>query len=94
MVENKLCKNDDFVHDDPYACDMQTAAKASIWLASKIEENVRRVRDVINVFNFLENQRDGKNTDVSQPSHKLISYGILFSQYLWIKIIGLSNEKL
>jgi len=45
------------------ACDMQTAAKASIWLASKIEENVRRVRDVINVFNFLENQRDGKNTD-------------------------------
>ena len=48
------------------ACDMQTAAKASIWLASKIEENVRRVRDVINVFNFLENQRDGKNTDVSR----------------------------
>lgn len=45
------------------ACDMQTAAKSAIWLASKIEENVRRVRDVINVFNFLENQRDGKSTD-------------------------------
>ena len=53
------------------ACDMQTAAKASIWLASKIEENVRRVRDVINVFNFLENQRDGKNTDVSPHSNKM-----------------------
>ena len=82
------------------ACDMQTAAKASIWLASKIEENVRRVRDVINVFNFLENQRDGKNTDVSQSSHKLteflchISYVFLFSQYPWIRIIGLSREKL
>ena len=47
------------------SCDMQTAAKASIWLASKVEESVRRVRDVINVFNFLENQRDGKPTDVS-----------------------------
>ena len=44
---------------------MQTTAKASIWLASKIEENVRRVRDVINVFNFIENERDGKPTDVS-----------------------------
>ena len=76
------------------ACDMQTAAKASIWLASKIEENVRRVRDVINVFNFLENQRDGKNTDVSQPSNKLKVLMPFFSQYHWIKIIGLSNEKL
>ena len=45
------------------ACDMQTAAKASIWLASKIEEDVRRPRDVINVFHFLQQQRDGKNTD-------------------------------
>ena len=44
---------------------MQTTAKASIWLASKIEENVRRIRDVINVFNFIENERDGKPTDVS-----------------------------
>ena len=42
---------------------MQTAAKASIWLASKIEEDVRRPRDVINVFHFLQQQRDGKNTD-------------------------------
>ena len=51
---------------------MQTAAKAAIWLASKIEENVRRVRDVINVFNFIENERDGKSTDVS--GNKTYSY--------------------
>ena len=45
------------------SCDMQTAAKAAIWLASKIEESTRRPRDVINVFHFLQQQRDGKNTD-------------------------------
>jgi hypothetical protein len=42
---------------------MQTAAKASIWLASKIEEEVRRPRDVINVFHYLQQSRDGKSTE-------------------------------
>ncbi len=41
-------------------CDVRVAAKASIWLASKIEEDVRRPRDVINVFHMLEQQRLGK----------------------------------
>ena len=70
------------------ACDMQTAAKASIWLASKIEENVRRVRDVINVFNFLENQRDGKNTDVSPHSNKLKVVMPFLANTIGSKLLG------
>ena len=48
------------------SCDMQTAAKASIWLASKIEEDVRRPRDVINVFHFLQQQRRVDNAQIKK----------------------------
>lgn len=40
--------------------DMEHTAMACIYLASKIEEAPRRIRDIINVFHHLHQLRSGK----------------------------------
>jgi len=40
--------------------DMELTAMACIYLASKIEEAPRRIRDVINVFHHIKQLRNGK----------------------------------
>lgn len=42
-------------------------AAASLWLASKLEENCKRVRDVIMVNDRLLRRREGRPTTVIEP---------------------------
>ncbi|CAK8696971.1 unnamed protein product [Clavelina lepadiformis] len=46
---------------------MEDVAMASIWLASKVEESPRRVRDVMNVFHFLRQKRQGVSSPTPMP---------------------------
>lgn len=46
----------------------QRVASASVFLAAKLEEDVKKYRDVINTFHRLERRREGKSLDFVEPA--------------------------
>lgn len=50
---------------------LQTVAQAAIFLAAKTEEVPRRVRDVVNVWNAMDQMRSKLPLEVMDYSHQV-----------------------
>jgi hypothetical protein len=60
---------------------MEVVAMACTNLAAKIEENARRMRDVINVFHHIKQIRSGKYVLNTRISSSTFSFLELFVHY-------------
>ena len=50
---------------------MEFVAMACVNLAAKIEEDARRVRDVVNVFHHIKQVRSGKYVSMARSSEEI-----------------------
>uniref|UniRef100_F6XX66 Cyclin-L1 n=1 Tax=Ciona intestinalis TaxID=7719 RepID=F6XX66_CIOIN len=69
---------------------MEEVAMACIWLASKVEEAPRRVRDVINVFHYIRQRRVTKSPTPMQldSNYIMLKNNVIKSERRLLKELG------
>lgn len=80
-------------------CDMQTVATASLFLASKIEENPRKLKDLVSIFDYVcKVKREGtKNVqllDLNSFQFTDLKSEIIDAERFILKELGFATDKI
>ncbi|CDW77457.1 cyclin l1 [Stylonychia lemnae] len=80
-------------------CEIQTVATASLFLAAKIEENARKLKDVVSIFDYVYKMRKLKTRpvpllDINSFQYTDLKKEIVDAERFILKELGFSTDKI